>query len=477
MSVGPEPSDERARASQVLRVRKIWLVPVLIGAVFVALMSAIYFGSVVNPTGHLHGLPVVIVNQDTGANVQGRRVDVGASIARGLERSTAVNSRLGLDNTTLEAAEASMDRGRAYATVVIPATLSRSVLVATGATNRGTNVPAKASVELLENSRLGSLGVGLAAGVITPAIARISKQISTELKPLATPSASSDPLAAAQLADPVALQTSTYRPLPDHSALGLSAFYVALLAIMSGFIASTLINASIDSALGYGATEVGPRWRQRRPVPIDRRQTLLIKWAVALIAAPVVTGIMLLVSAGLLDMYAPNILLLWLLTAFAALMIAAGTLTLLAVFGTIGQLLALILLVYLSLASSGGTVPIEALPGVFKAVAHVEPLRQVLLGTRAIMYFDARGDAGLTHSLILIGSELAFWMIIGFGVTSWYDHRKLYRIGADLFPLLTKAIDQTVAAHAASAATGVADRVTPDLAVATTSPPGEDPHV
>src|ERR1700722_10628704 len=119
MSVGPEPSDERARASQVLRVRKIWLVPVLIGAVFVALMSAIYFGSVVNPTGHLHGLPVVIVNQDTGANVQGRRVDVGASIARGLERSTAVNSRLGLDNTTLVAAKASMDRGRAYATLII----------------------------------------------------------------------------------------------------------------------------------------------------------------------------------------------------------------------------------------------------------------------------------------------------------------------------------------------------------------------
>jgi YhgE/Pip-like protein len=477
MSVGPEPADKRARASQVLKVRKIWLIPVLIAAVFVALMSAIYFGSVVNPTGHLHGLPVVIVNQDTGANVHGQRVDVGAGIARGLERSTAVNSRLGFDDTTLVAAKASMDRGGAYATLVIPATLTRSVLVATGATNVGTNVPAKAIVELLENSRLGSLGVGLAAGVITPAISKISRQISTKLKPLATPSASADPIAAAQLADPVALETSTYRPLPDHSALGLSAFYVALLAIMSGFLASTLINSSIDSALGYGATEFGPRWRQRRPVPIDRRQTLLIKWVVALIAAPVVTGILLLVSAGLLNMYAPNILLLWLLTAFAAIMIASGTLTLLAVFGTIGQLLALILLVYLSLASSGGTVPVEALPGVFKAVAHVEPLRQVLLGTRAIMYFDARGDAGLRHSLILIGSELAFWMIIGFGVTTWYDHRKLYRIGADLFPLLTKAIDQTVAARAASASTAVDDRVTPDLAVATTSPPGEDPHV
>ena len=82
---------------------------------------------------------------------------------------------------------------------------------------------------------------------------------------------------------------------------------------------------------------------------------------------------------------------------------------------------------YLSLASSGGTVPIQALPGVFRAVAHLEPFVKCL-GTRAIMYFDARGDAGLTHSFILIACELAFWMILGFGMTTWYDKRKLYRI-------------------------------------------------
>jgi hypothetical protein len=72
-------------------------------------------------------------------------------------------------------------------------------------------------------------------------------------------------------------------------------------------------------------------------------------------------------------------------------MIATGTLTLLAIFGSIGQLLAMILLVYLSLASSGGTVPIQALPGFFQIVGHVEPLRNTLLGTRAILYFGARG--------------------------------------------------------------------------------------
>jgi hypothetical protein len=278
---------------------------------------------------------------------------------------------------------------------------------------------------------------------MTPAIEKISLQIGTKVKPLATSSAAADPLAAAQLADPVALETSAYRP-PDHSALGLSAFYVALLAIMSGFVAATLINSSIDSTLGYGATDIGPRWKHRRPVAINRRQTLLVKWAAAGVAAPILTGILLLVSAGLLNMYAPHVLLLWLLTAFASLMIALGTLALLATFGAMGQLLAMVFLVYLSLASSGGTVPTQALPGFFNFVGHVEPLRQVLDGTRAILYFGARGDAGLTHSLILIACELAFWALVGLAVTSWYDRKGLYRMSPELLARVSQTIDRTV---------------------------------
>lgn len=450
MSASPPPTGMHVRVSQILRVRKIWLLPVGIAAVFVALMSAIYFGSVVNPTGHLRGLPVMVVNEDTGASAHGQRLDVGADLVNALEGSNKVSSRLAMHNATLAQAHATMDRGGAYAALVIPATLSRSVLVATGAGSDGAGVPATGSVELLENSRLGSLGVSLAAGVITPAIAKISPQIGTKLKPLVSASAAANPVMAAQVADPVNLTTSTYRPLPSHSALGLSAFYAALLAIMSGFVGATLINSSIDSGLGYGATELGPRWRQRRPVPINRRRTLLVKWFAALVAAPVLTGILLLVSAGLLHMYAPDPLLLWLLTAFAALMVSVGTLTLLAAVGSIGQLLAMILLVYLSLASSGGTVPIQAVPGFFGLVGHVEPLRQVLLGTRAIMYFGARGDAGLTHSLILIAGELAFWALLGLAVTSWYDHKGLYRLAPDIFGPISRAIDSVVQERAAA---------------------------
>lgn len=124
------------------------------------------------------------------------------------------------------------------------------------------------------------------------------------------------------------------------------------------------------------------------------------------------------------------------------MMIAAGTLALYAAFGAIGHALALILFVYLSLASSGGTVPSEALRGFFRVAGQVEPLRQLLGGTHAILYFDARGDAGLTRALIVIGAELVFWLAVGLIVTSWYDRKLLYRLAPDLLAYIEQALDR-----------------------------------
>jgi hypothetical protein len=59
--------------------------------------------------------------------------------------------------------------------------------------------------------------------------------------------------------------------------------------------------------------------------------------------------------------------------------------------------------VYLALASSGGTVPLDALSGFFRFLANFEPLRQILDGIRAIVYFDARGDAGLNRAWLASG--------------------------------------------------------------------------
>ena len=65
----PEQLDNvpEVRAQDLIAKRSIWTFPMVVGSLMIMLMTVIYFGSIVDPTGHLRGLPVWIVNQDKGA--------------------------------------------------------------------------------------------------------------------------------------------------------------------------------------------------------------------------------------------------------------------------------------------------------------------------------------------------------------------------------------------------------------------------
>jgi hypothetical protein len=75
-------------------------------------------------------------------------------------------------------------------------------------------------------------------------------------------------------------------------------------------------------------------------------------------------------------------------------------------------------------------------------VGQVEPLRQVLGGTRDILYFGDQWHAGLAHAVLVIGVELAFWVILGVLFTSWYDRRKLYRVSPEVITSVEQAVSQ-----------------------------------
>ena len=89
------------RARDLLKVRAVWILPLILGSTVVVLITAFYVGSVVNPLGHLQGLPVAVVNQDRGAVIGTRQVNIGQQIQRGLSGSTAVSGRLALTDTSL----------------------------------------------------------------------------------------------------------------------------------------------------------------------------------------------------------------------------------------------------------------------------------------------------------------------------------------------------------------------------------------
>jgi YhgE/Pip-like protein len=423
------------RAVQLLRVRAVWVTPIVVSAVLVFLITLFYVGSVVNPAGHLSGLPVLVADQDRGATVGSKQVDIGAEVTSALKSSSAVASRLTLGSESLTEAKQQMDRNGAYATIVIPVDFTDSLLAAYGLAPPTAGKP---TVRLLTNPRSGTIGVGLATGVAQPALrvasAAVGRELSTEAAKVGRGAS-----AGVSTTNPLTVVTTAYRPVPPNSALGLSAFYIALLAIMCGFLGAILVNSTADAALGYGTTEIGPKWRQSMPVAISRWQTLLAKWCIALVVVPVLTGILMIVSVGILHMDAPHVAYLWLFTSFAGIAIAGGTLVLFAALGTLGQLVAMLLFIYLALASSGGTIPLEALPSFFRLVANFEPLRQVLDGVRAILYFNAAGDAGLTRGLVLTAGGLLFWVVVGVVVTTWYDRRGLDRLAPEVLEFVQRS--------------------------------------
>ncbi len=435
------------RARDLLKVRAVWILPLVLGSVVVVLITAFYVGSVVDPLDHLHGLPVAVVNQDRGAMIGAQRINIGQEVQRGLSGSPVVSGRLGLADTTLGSAEQAMDRGASYATVVIPPGFTASLLSLAGVSAGGPG-SGRPEIVILTNQRAGTVGVSLATGVLQPGIGAASGQIGRQLAAF-VPAGASNSLTKAFLADPVTVTTAEYRPLPSHAALGLSAFYIALLILICGFLAGIIVNSSVDAALGYATTEMGPRWRLRQPLPINRWQTLLIKWVMAVVLAGLMTGLMLLVAAGIFGMDAPHVGLLWLLAWLAAVSVAEGTIVLFAVLGaSVGTLLAMLAFVYAGLASSGGTVPLQALPGVLRWLAEIEPLRQILAGTRAILYFDAQADAGLTRAVTAAALGLVFWLVLGAGVVKWYDRKGFNRIDPELLAYVGGSVQQYKSGHA-----------------------------
>jgi uncharacterized phage infection (PIP) family protein YhgE len=301
---------------------------------------------------------------------------------------------------------------------------------------------------ILTNQRAGTQGVGLATGILQPDLAAASRQIGQHLTAL-VPAGALTGETKVLLANPVTVTTAQYQPLPANTALGLSAFYIALLTLLCGFIGGIIVNSVVDSALGYATTEIGPRWRQRQPVAINRWQTLLTKWAIVAVLTAVMTAVLLAVAAGALGMDAPSPALLWVYTWLCAASVGIGMVALFAVIGTYGQLIGILVFVYAGLASAGGTVPIEALPGFLRTLSYVEPLRQVLAGTRSILYFGAQGVAGLTRGTLAAGLGLLFWLVMGTAIVRWYDRKRLYRLQPDVLAHVNKSVQDYKAKQAA----------------------------
>ncbi|MEV6406127.1 DUF3533 domain-containing protein [Streptomyces bobili] len=413
----------------VLRARGLWIANGAIAGVLALLFAVLYLGANVDPVGHLHKLPVGLVNADKGATVGGKQVNLGAQTTRSITKSAAGGDKIDWKVMDEKEMKEELGKGKLFGALVVPEDFTSSTIALTG--NAAGNNPVRPTLTVVTNQSAGSLGSNLARAAATEAAEDASREVGRELtaqtgaEPKKLPSA-----ARFLLADPAAVTVEDGHPLDSHSGLGLTAFYYALVLVVVGMLSANVISGQVDHALGYTHNDMGPIRLHRPLIRATRVQTLAISGTL-MAGLSLLMGTLVMVGAvGVIGMDASHLPLLWLYSVCAIAVVGIGALTLLAVFGTPGMLVAALVFIAMAVPTAGATTPIQALPGFYRFLAQFEPLGQITGGVRSILYYGAQGDAGLMRGWVMMAAGLALAALFGFGVTGWYDRRGLHRVPA-----------------------------------------------
>lgn len=416
-SPGP---DAGVKATRTVR---FWAVPIVVTLAVLSALAGLYLGGILQPMTNLRHFPIAVVNEDSGP--AGKQV---------VDRLIAGIDKDKFDVRVLSRDEAAgqLNNAQVYGIAGIPPSFSaRLQNFAKSAANPGQ--VQRPAVVILTNPRAGTLGAGIASQTLTRAMAAVNQIVGQRLSQQVASQTHDAPMAGAVtalLANPIDVKTDVYRPLPEGTGHGLSAFYYSLLLLLAGFTGSIVVSTLVDSMLGYVPAEFGPVYRFATQVKISRFRTLLIKWALMTVLALLTSAVYIAIATAL-GMPVPHGIGLWLYGVFAIAAVGVTSASLIAVLGTAGLLVSMLIFVILGLPSAGATVPLESAPWVFGWLAKFEPMHQVFLGTRALLYLNGRADAGLAQALTLTAIGLVTGLVLGGIGTRIYDRRGYHRIPTD----------------------------------------------
>jgi len=395
------------RNSKAIRTVRFWALPVVVTLALMSALCALYLGGILNPTTNLRHFPIAVVNEDAGP--------FGGQIADGLA-SGLDNNKFDIRLVSHDEAKRLLDTAKVYGELVIPPTFSSS-LREFGTSAVTPAHAARPTITIFTNQRAGTLASSIAGQTLTQAMAVANSKVGQRLTAEVAAETGGAPLTGASalgMANPIDVKTVVYNPLPNGTGNGLSAFYYALLLLLAGFTGSVVVSTLVDALLGYVPAEWGPVYRFGEQVRISRFQTLVLKWTMA-----IAHGLGMPISRGW-----P----LWAYGVFAIIAVGITSSSLLSVLGSMGLLVSMLIFVILGLPSAGATVPLEATPPFFRWLSEFEPMHQVFLGVRSLLYLDGRGDAGLSQSLWMTAIGLVIGLLLGAIITHLYDRSGFHRL-------------------------------------------------
>ncbi len=412
----PDPK----RNIKAIRTVRFWAAPLLITLALMAALCALYLGGILNPMTNLRHFPIAVVNEDAGP--------AGAQIVDRLINGLDKN-KFDIRVLPLNKAKRQLDTAQVYGSVLIPPGFSSKLrdFATSAVTNTHVERP---EITVWTNPRAGTLGSGIANQTLSMAMAVVQGEVGERLTEQVAAQTGGAPLAGATevgLASPIEIDSTVYNPLPNGTGNGLSAFYYALLLLLAGFTGSIVVSSLVDALLGYVPAEFGPVYRFAEQVKISRFRTLSVKWGMMVLLGLLTSAVYLAIAHGL----GMPIDLGWQLWAYGVFAIAAVGITsvsLLSVLGTAGLLVSMLIFVILGLPSAGATVPLEAVPSFFRWLAEFEPMHQVFLGARSLLYLKGQAEAGLSQALFMTSVGLVIGLLFGGIITYLYDRKGFHRI-------------------------------------------------
>ncbi|AXE80987.1 DUF3533 domain-containing protein [Streptomyces atratus] len=420
-------------ARGLLRRRSLWLPSALILGMLSFVLSLLYLGANNDPVGSMKDMPIALVNADQGTQVAGKQINLGAQITSQITGSADLKDKVSWKQVDRRTADDLLGKGKVFGALVIPDNFSASVAALAGPLQHDPHPPA---MTVLTNPAAGSFGSSMAAEINRKVVQTTSAQVGRQLSQQAEKQAASGsaerptaPGAAAQLmiADPVKATIEEGHPLGHHSGLGLSSFFYTLVLVLGGMLGANVIHTQVDTALGYIASDKGP-FRTVKPVQhISRVRHFAVSSVLMVVLSMLTSALAMAAAVGIIGIDASHLLLLWIFGTCATAAMGITALALLAVLGTPGPLVTMLVLIGLAIPSAGATIPLQALPGFYRFLADFEPFRQVVDGVRSILYFGAQADAGLGRAWTMVGIGFAASLLLGLAVTRLYDRKGLHR--------------------------------------------------
>ncbi|MFH5228477.1 DUF3533 domain-containing protein [Antrihabitans spumae] len=435
--------DSSVKAATIASIRnpRVWLAPVVVVGLVMSLLAVLYLDSILDPQKNLHDFPIAVVNQDEGENVVApdgttQRQTFGDQIVQGLVDGIP-KDKVDLRQVGIAEEQTLLRKGEIYGSIVIPSDFSKRLLILAQASVVDGDVE-KPVITVKTNPRAGTFAISIATTIYDQAMEQVNTTVGKQLTeqviaqlnagPTPTPISGASRLV---LAEPIQIETAQYNPLPAGSGNGLAAFYYALLLLLAGFTGAMIVSSLVDAQLGFAPAEFGPWYIYNPSVHVSRFHTLVVKWVIMIVVGIVVSGLYLGIST-FLDMPVTRPATLFAYGAFAIAAVGITATSIMAAFGTAGLVINLILFIILGVPSSGGTVPLEGQPPFFAWLANFEPLHQVFIGVRAILYYDARYDSGLLHAFWMTVFGLITGLVVGTVATRVYDRKGFHRKADDV---------------------------------------------